>query len=292
VTAVFLQQVINGLIIGCIYALMAVGLTMIFGLMDVVNFAHGEFYMLGAFLAYSFGIFLNLNYALSLLLGVIAVFGLGAFCDRWLLSNLRKSRSISMAAPMLLTIAVSEFLKNVILLLYGPIPKRISHPFSRVPIQLGPISLTPIRMFVIIVTVGVIIFFHIFIQKTTIGKAMRATFQDKEAAILSGIEVENIYTFTFGIGCGLAAIGGVLLGSIFLAYPAMGERTVLKSFVVVIMAGMGNFPGAVFSGLILGVAESLGSGFISSGYKDVFGFIIVILILLFKPSGLFGERKV
>jgi len=287
VAVAFVQQVINGLVIGSIYALMAVGLTMIFGLMDVVNFAHGEFYMLGGFLAFSFISFFNLGYFLSLLIGVVGVFAVGALCDRWLISKLRGS----MAGPMLLTIAISEFLQNTILITYGPVPKRISVPLSRSPLPLGPFHITPVRVFVVIIAGISIIFLHIFIQKTKLGKALRATFQDKEAAALSGIKVENIYTFTFGLGCGLAAMGGILLGSMFLVYPSMGGTAVLKSFVVVIMAGMGNFIGAVFSGLILGVAESLGGGFISSGYKDIFGFIMVVLILLFKPSGLFGAKK-
>ncbi|MEA3431919.1 MAG: branched-chain amino acid ABC transporter permease [candidate division WOR-3 bacterium] len=284
----FIQQIFNGLIIGFTYALMAVGLTMIFGIMRIVNFAHGEFYMLGAFAVYTFVALLKVNYFISLFLSVSVVVLVALACERFLL---RRVRLESEAASLLVTIALSVLFQNIVLLGYGAVPRSVPSPFSPIPLAIGCVSLNSIRLFSVITTAIIILVIHLLIQKTRLGMAVRATFQDREAASLVGVSIDRIYFFIFGLGCGLAAVGGALLGSVFLVYPSMGELVIAKSFVVVIMAGMGNFPGAVFSGLILGVAESLGAGFVSSGYKDAIGFVIVIFVLLLRPSGLFGKLK-
>lgn len=278
------QQVVNGLIIGSGYALMAIGLTLIFGMMDVVNFAHGEFYMLGAFFAYYLVSFLELDYYASVLLSILFVVGVGFLCERLLLKPLRKETVIT---TVLATIGLSIFLKNSALIIWGPRPKLIDSPFALDAIHIGPIAVTEAKIFAFAVTVAAILLAHLGIQKTRLGRAMRATFQDKEASSLVGVSVSNIYALTFVLGAGLAATAGGLIGTIFLVYPDMGELAAMKAFVVVIMGGMGSFMGAIFGGLILGVAEAIGAGFISSGYKDAIGFILVILILMFKPSGLF-----
>ena len=280
----FSQQVVNGLIIGSAYALMAVGLTLIFGMMDVVNFAHGEFYMLGAFFAYYLVSLLELDFYASVLLSILIVAAIGFLCERLLLKPLRKETIVT---TVLVTIGLSIFLKNTALIIWGPRPKLIASPFALDAIHLGPIAVTEAKIFAFAVTVLAILLAHLGIQKTRLGRAMRATFQDKEAANLVGVSVSKIYALTFVLGAGLAATGGALIGTIFLVYPDMGELAAMKAFVVVIMGGMGSFMGAIFGGLILGIAETTGAGFISSGYKDAIGFIIVILILMFKPSGLF-----
>lgn len=280
----FIQQIVNGLIIGSTYALMAIGLTLIFGMMNVVNFAHGEFYMLGGFFAYYLIGLLDLNFYLSVLLSVLIVVGTGLLCERLLLKPLRKETIIT---TVLVTIGLSIFLKNGALIIWGARPKLISSPFAIDAIQIGPIAVTQAKIFAFGVTVMSIFLAHLGIQKTRLGRAMRATFQDKEAASLVGISVSGIYALTFALGAGLAATAGALIGTIFLVYPDMGELAAMKAFIVVILGGMGSFIGAIFGGLILGVAEATGAGFISSGYKDAIGFTIVILILMFKPSGLF-----
>jgi branched-chain amino acid transport system permease protein len=280
----FVQQIVNGLIIGSTYALMAIGLTLIFGMMDVVNFAHGEFYMLGGFFAYYLTGLLDLNFYLSVLLSVLIVVGTGLLCERLLLKPLRKETIIT---TVLVTIGLSIFLKNGALIIWGARPKLITSSFALDAIHIGPIAVTEAKIFAFAVTVLSILLAHLGIQKTRLGRAMRATFQDKEAASLVGISVSGIYALTFALGAGLAATAGSLIGTIFLVYPDMGELAAMKAFVVVILGGMGSFVGAIFGGFILGVAEAIGAGFISSGYKDAIGFIIVILILMFKPSGLF-----
>ena len=283
-----LQQVVNGLVMGSTYALTAVGLTMIFGMMHVVNFTHGEFYMLGGFFAFQLTTFLHLNYYLAVAMAILAVMAVGFLCERVLLAPLREK---SIDTTVLVTIGLSIFLQNLALLCWGPTPKSIPLPFSNAPLQWGPVVLTWSRILAVTITFGLIVLVHLLIQKSLLGKAMRATFQEKDAARLTGVDVERIYAFTFTLGSGLAAGAGALLGSIFLIYPTMGNIAILKAFIVVILGGMGNFLGAICGGLILGVTEGLGAGFVSSGYKDAIGFVLVILILMFRPSGLFGKAR-
>jgi branched-chain amino acid transport system permease protein len=209
---------------------------------------------------------------------------LGMVLERLTVKPIRRAPILMTA---LVTIGLSIFLKNTALVVWGGIPKRIGSPFSSAPFQLADFSMSQERVFAFVATVAVIICLHLLIKKTKLGKAMRATFEDRDAAALMGVRSDRIYLYTFALGSGMAALAGILLGTIYLVYPTMGEMAILKSFVVVIMGGMGNFLGAFFSGIILGVAESLGAGFISTGYKDAIGFVIVILVLLFRPHGLF-----
>jgi branched-chain amino acid transport system permease protein len=282
----FLQQLSNGLVIGCTYALMAVGLTMIFGLMDVVNFAHGELYMLGAFFAYSLCAVAGLNYFLSIIIAIDLVMLLGLVFERVALKPLRNQNILT---TVLITIGLSIFLENTALIIWGPIPRNMPTPFAQGATTIGPIYLTRQRIFAVAVTVLAVLCMHLMLRKTKLGKAMRATFQVRDAAALVGVNIDRIYAFTFTLGSGLAALAGALLGSIFFVQPEMGQLAVLKAFIVVILGGLGSFPGAICGGLILGIAESLGAGFVSTGYKDAVGFVLVILILLFRPAGLFGK---
>ena len=282
----FVTHMFNGAIIGSAYGLMGVGLTLIFGLMNVVNFAHGELYMLGAFFVYSLVAILQVNYFLSILLGMGGVLVFGGIIERLTIKPIRNAPILMTA---LVTIGLSIFLKNTALVIWGGVPKKIPNPFPPASLKLGYVYVTQPRIFALLLTIGVVILLHYLIKKTKLGKAMRATFENKDAAALMGIRVDRIYLYTFAIGSVVAAMAGILLGTIYLVYPTMGELAVLKAFIIVIMGGMGNFVGAFFSGIILGISESLGAGFISTGYKDAVGFVIVILVLLFRPQGLFGE---
>jgi branched-chain amino acid transport system permease protein len=286
---IFVQQLVNGLIIGGVYALIAVGLTTIFGLMNVVNFAHGEFYMLGGMIASLLMQFADLNYFLSLVAAIALVMCIGYFVEKILLKRLRNKKTDILVAGALVTIGVSIFFQNVGLLVFGSVPRLITSPFSTEPFKLGAILLGRMNFFAALVTVGVILFSHFFIKKTTLGMAMRATFQDKDVAALVGVHIDRVFSFTFMLGAGLAATAGALLGPIYIIYPNVGESVILKAFVIVVLGGMGNFLGAIFAALILGVSESLGAAYISAEYRDLIGFVMVLLILLFRPSGLFGK---
>jgi len=287
VIAELAQHVVNGLIIGGGYALMGIGLTLIFGIMRVVNFAHGEFYMFGAFLLFTFFSLLGANFFVATLLSVVGVSLVGLIVERAILRPLRDQ---PIEIPMLAMVALSVILQNAAILIWDPSPKTIRHPFSPIPITFGPIHMVSIRIFTGLTAVALIVGSHLFIQKTRLGKGMRATFQDSEMARLVGVDIERIYMLTFVFGAALAGAAGVLLGAVFWVYPAMGDLAAMKSFAVVIMGGLGNFLGAIAGGLLLGVAENLGAGYVSSGYKDAIGFLMIILLLLLRPQGLFGKR--
>ncbi len=282
---VVIDYLMNGIVIGSGYALIAIGLTMIFGLMGIVNFAHGEFYMIGGFFAFYLVKLLGLNFFVSLALAITAVMVLGLVFDRVIFAPLRGKPIITTA---LVTIGLSIFLQNMALYLWGATPKTIPSPFPRIPLRIGPLFITQERIFATALTFAVIIGMHLFLKKTKAGKALRATFQVKEAAALVGININRVYALTFAAGVGLSATAGALLGSIFYLTPTIGGIATYKAFIVVILGGMGSFPGAIVGGLTLGVAESLGAGFISSAYKDAIGFVIVVILLLFRPQGLFG----
>jgi branched-chain amino acid transport system permease protein len=283
-----LQHLLNGLVLGGTYALLGIGLTLIFGLMHVVNFAHGEFYTLGAYVTFAGLARAGLNFFLAILLAIVVGALLGAACERVLLRPLARE---SIDTTMLVMIGLWIALQNAELLAWGGVAKSIPHPFPTAPIVLGPVSVAPLRLVVLLAALMLIAGSHLLIHRTPLGMAMRATFQDPDTAALMGINVRGIHTLTFAFGSGLAAAAGALLGPIFLVYPSMGDLASLKAFSVVILGGLGNFAGATLGGLILGVAEELGAGYVSSGYRDAVGFVIIILVLLFRPAGLFTRAE-
>jgi branched-chain amino acid transport system permease protein len=283
---VFLQYLINGLIIGGAYALIGIGLTLVLGIMNVVNFAHGEMYMLGAYFLFTFFTKMGVNFYLAMFLAIAAVMLLGFAYERSILKPLR-TRSIE--TVMLSMIGFSLLIQNIAMLIWTPVPEAIKSPFPLTSYTLAGLYFLPQRIMVIVVAFLLVILTHLLLKKTKIGKAMRATFQDIEAASLMGIKIDRIYSFTFVLGAGLAAAAGTLLGPIFTVHPYIGNLANAKAFVIVIIGGLGSFPGAITAGLLLGVFESLGAGYISSGYQDAIGFILLILILIYRPTGLYGK---
>jgi len=282
----FVQYVINGLIIGGAYALIGLGLTLILGIMNVVNFAHGEFYMLGAYLLFTFLVFLKLNFYFSIAASIASIMVIGLIFEKFILKPIRRK---SIETVMLCTVGLSLLVQNSALLIWSPVPVAIQSPISLDPIVIGGLYFLPQRVMVIGIAFLLVLLTHLLLKKTKIGKAMRATFQDQEAASLMGIRIDGVYAFTFALGVGLAAASGALLGPIFTVHPFIGNLANLKAFAVVIIGGLGSFLGAVVAGLLLGVFESLGAGYVSSGYQDAVGFLMLILILIFKPTGLFKK---
>lgn len=283
----FLQLLANGLVTGTFYALSALGLTLVFGLMRIVNFAHGELYVIGGLLGWTLTAVLGWNYFLTLIVVVIAL-GIGGYLiDQVLITRIRGQGE---EPSILLTIGLSIFLANTALLVVGTTPVTVASPFHSKPLFLGPVVITQARLVLVAVCAALIVGANLLIQKTTLGRAMRATFQDPMAAQLVGIRTGQVYGFTFGLGAALAGAAGMLLGSIYTVEATMGGVISLKAFVVVILGGMGSFAGAIVGGLILGVAEALWGGYIATGYVDAIGFALVILTLLVRPYGLFSRR--
>ncbi|WP_241672993.1 branched-chain amino acid ABC transporter permease [Lacisediminimonas profundi] len=283
----FLQFLANGLVTGVFYALSALGLTLIFGLMRVVNFAHGEFYMMGGLLGWYVTSSLGLDFFSGLAVVAVVMAAFGWLVDRFLIERVRDQGE---EPGILLTIGLSIFLVNTALLIVGTAPQKVLGPMTNAPLLLGPIVLTKLRLFAVATCIVAIIGAHLLIRKTRLGRAMRATFQDPMAAKLAGIKTAQVYASTFALGATLAAIAGMLLGSVYVAQVGVGGLVSLKAFVVVILGGMGSFAGAIVGGLILGVAEQMWGGYVSTGLVDIIGFILVILILIFRPYGLFSSR--
>ncbi|WP_114861285.1 branched-chain amino acid ABC transporter permease [Azospirillum brasilense] len=283
----FPQFLANGLVMGVFYALSALGLTLIFGLMRVVNFAHGEFYMLGGVSGWFVTNHLGLDFFSGLIVVAAFMAAVGWLVDRFLIERVRGQGE---EPGILLTIGLSIFLVNGTLLLVGPAPMKVAGAMAEGPLFFGPIAVTKLRLLAVAVGIALIVGAHLLIRRTRLGAAMRATFQDPMAASLAGIRTGHVYAATFALGCTLAALSGMLLASIYSAQASVGGLISLKSFVVVILGGMGSFAGAIAGGLLLGVAEAMWGGYVSMGMVDVIGFVLVILILLFRPQGLFSIR--
>jgi branched-chain amino acid transport system permease protein len=284
----FLQHLVNTLILGGTYALLGIGLTLIFGIMRVVNFTHGELYAFGAYAVFALAMVLGVNFFLALALAVAGGVVIGALIE---LVLLRPMRGADIDTTMLVMIGAWIVMQNTEMLAWGGVAKAVVSPFPAAPLVIGPVSVSWLRLFVLAMALLLIAGAYVLINRTKLGKAMRATFQDPDTAALMGVNINRIYTATFAIGSGLAAAAGALLGPVFLAVPTMGDLAALKSFAIVILGGLGSITGATIGGFILAFAEELGAGYVSSGYRDAMGFLIIILVLMFRPTGLFARAE-
>ncbi|HBG02618.1 MAG TPA: branched-chain amino acid ABC transporter permease [Firmicutes bacterium] len=286
---VLLQQMINGLALGSIYSLIALGYTMVYGIIKLINFAHGDIYMLGAY----FGFYaltaggLSLGPALILSMGLAAI--VGVVLERICYRPLRTSPRIT---ALITAIGASLFIQSVSQLGFGasfkPFPQAI--PFRR--IALGPVFVTNRQLIMFGVAIVLMIALHLIVQYSRIGKAMRAVSMDKEAAMLMGINVDRVISVTFALGSALAAAGGILVGMYYNRIdPYMGVMPGIKGFTAAVLGGIGIIPGAVIGGFVMGIAENLVVALGSSTFRDAVAFAILILVLLLKPSGLMGKRQ-
>ena len=284
----FLQHLLNGLVLGGTYALLGIGLTLIFGIMRVVNFTHGELYTFGAYMMFLFAMVLSANFFLSLVVAIVLGIVLGAAIEFVLL---RPLRGANIDTTMLIMIGAWIALQNTEQMVWSGVAKSITSPFPSDPLVIGPVSVSWERVFVLAVAIILILGTHLMINRTKLGKAMRATFQDRDTAALMGVNITLVHTATFALGSGLAATAGALLGPVFVVYPTMGDMVALKSFAIVILGGLGNVMGATFGGFILAFVEEIGAGYISSGYRDALGFLLIIIVLIFRPTGLFARAE-
>jgi branched-chain amino acid transport system permease protein len=283
-----LQHVANAIILGGTYALLGVGLTLVFGIMKVVNFTHGELYTFGAYMVYLLVVPLGLDFFVAIAFSIIMGIMLGALLEFLLL---RPIRGADIDTTMLVMIGAWIILQNAEQFTWSGIAKSIPTPFSADPLVLGTVSVSWNRVFVFLTAIAMIVAVNAVIQRTKLGQAMRATFQDRDTAMLMGVNINLIYMATFAIGSGLAATAGALLGPVFVVTPTMGNLAALKAFAIVIMGGLGNFWGAAIGGFILAFVEEFGAGYISSGYRDAMGFLLIILVLMYRPTGLFSQKE-
>lgn len=283
----FSQLMVNGLVIGLTYALFAVGLTLIFGILHMANFAHGEFYMLGAFGAFILQNELGFGYFTSAIITIIVIGILAFVLEKYVLSSLVDKEHLN---SLLATFGLSIILLNLVIILYGNTPRQIATPFEDV-VQIGTVFITQQRLFVLILGTLLIIIVGIFMKMSKWGKWMRAVSQNSMGAKVSGIPIKRVYIITFVIGTVLATIAGILIGPTTYAVPYMGTSIMLKGFIIVILGGLGSVPGAILGALILGIGETTAATFLGNSWRDLLGFAMLILILLIRPQGIFGFSR-
>lgn len=293
----FLSQLVNGLTVGAVYALIALGYTMVYGVMRLINFAHGDFFMMGSYLGYTMLITILANGSMPLWLillaaTVIATVGvalLGVFVERVAYRPLRRS---SRLAAVVSALGVSQFLQNAAMLIWGA--RFQAYPPWASPEttwRIGGVSVSLMQLLIMGVSLALMVGLYLLVQRTTAGMAIRATAIDHDTARLMGINVDSVITLIFIIGPALGGIAGVLLGLYYRQiHFTVGWSYGLKAFTAAILGGIGNIPGAMVGGLLLGILEMLGAGYISAAWKDVMVFGILILLLIFRPTGILGER--
>lgn len=286
-----LQQLINGISLGSIYALIALGYTMIYGIIKLINFAHGDIYMVGAYIGFFAITQAHLSIVPSLLISLVVTGFLGMLVERLAYKPLRHAPRISV---LITAIGVSFFLEYTTMYFVSPTPRTFPAMFGDVAVTVGTVGGIVIngqQMLILGITAVLMVILTYIVQKTKTGKAMRAASFDTETAELMGINSDRIISITFGIGSALAAVAGVLVGIYYNSIdPLMGIMPGLKAFVAAVLGGIGILPGAVVGGLILGVVEAFVSGFISSTFRDAAAFAILILVLLVRPAGIFGKN--
>jgi branched-chain amino acid transport system permease protein len=285
---VFFQQTLNGVILGCIYALIALGLSLVFGILEMANFAHGEFYMLGAFMALFSMTFFGVPFLAALFIAMVGMALFGALTERFIFRPIIGKPMIN---SMLLSFGLSTALANLALYFFKADPRKITSGLARIRFNFWGLFLTGERLSILILSVLLVLGLSWFIRYTATGKSMRAVAQDRVAAQLAGINVRRIYAVTFGISGALAAAAGTMVGAMFFVSPEMGFTVVLKSFVIVILGGFGEIKGVILAAILIGLVESLGGGFISYAYKDAYPFILLVLLFIFKPEGLMGGSR-
>lgn len=284
----FFQQLVNGISLGSIYALIALGYTMVYGIIRLINFAHGDVFMLGAFFSFYLVTVLNVNVFISMILSMIFCAILGVIIERVAYKPLRRSTRV---AALITAIGVSYFIQNVMIFFLGPEVRAYPSAIAAPPIQIFGLFIQVKQIFVFVTSIVLMILLQIIVKYTKMGKAMRAVSTDADAAQLMGIDVNRVISFTFAIGSGLAGITGVLYGVYYGSIsPIMGTAPGLKAFVAAVVGGIGSIPGAMVGGFLIGILETIVTFLGYSMYKDAAVYALLIIILLVLPQGLFGKN--
>jgi len=283
--SLFVQLLVNGLTLGVNFALVALGLTLIFGILRIFNFAHGEFYMLGMFGAYYFFQLAELNFFIAMLLSMVIMGLLGILMERVLFRPVRGES----LAPFILSLGLAITMPAAALLAFGGTDKPVSPAFPGL-VNIGSISISVERLAVLGIGLVLILGLYLFITYSRVGRAMRAVAQDSEAAALQGVNINFICALGFGLSCALAAAAGTLLAPMRYISPFVGGPATIDAAIVIVLGGLGSFPGAILGAIILGLAESFGAAF-AGGYAKLVGFVLLIMILLLRPSGLLGRER-
>ncbi|MEW5774357.1 MAG: branched-chain amino acid ABC transporter permease [Thermodesulfobacteriota bacterium] len=291
----FEQQLVNGLTLGVIYALIAVGYTMVYGVIELINFAHGEVYMLGAFFCVTFITALGMPFYLAIVAAMLCCALLGILLD---VVAYRPLRNAPRLAALITAIGMSIFLQNLAMIVWGSRAKPFAQEavpayLAETAMELGGVHLTWLQIFILGVALAMMLGLYLIINKTRVGTAMRALAQNKTAAALMGINVNFVISFTFALGSAMGAVAGVLVSVYYnTLYPTMGYVAGVKAFASAVLGGIGSVPGAMLGGVVLGVAEAMGAGYVSSLYRDGVAYAVLIAVIVFRPSGIVGKAVV
>lgn len=281
----FLQQVLNGLTLGGIYSLVALGLTLVYGILHVPNFAHGAFYMAGAFVSFHLMSKYGANYWIAMAGSAVAVAALATLAERLVFHPLRHASGLH---PMIAAIGMLLFLEAGAQAIWGADFHRMQTPYTGI-IDFAGVTAPVQRLLIIASAFALMVLLQLFLRRTVTGSTIVAMAQNRDGASLVGIDANRVAMMTFAISGVLAAVAATLYAPINLVYPAMGHLVITKAFVIIILGGMGSVPGAIVGGLIIGFAESFGAFYISTDYKDIIAFALLVLILSFRPQGLFAK---
>jgi branched-chain amino acid transport system permease protein len=284
---ILLQIVFWGVYAGCIYILLATGLNLIFGVMKIVNFAHGEFLMIGAYITATIFFITGINPYAIILFSMLALIAIGAVVERLCFRPILGTGKLN---EIFLSIGLIYIIQNGAAAIWGDEWQSIKSPYEGITIPIGSLNVPLDYIIIMVVTAGILVGLFLFLKRTRTGREMRATSQNRKGAMLVGIDVERIDILSFGIGCALAAGAGtlwVVSGQVF--NPYMGSIPAVKAFAIIILGGLGSIPGAIVGGLIYGIAENGAAYYFGGIWKDAVSFIILIIVLVIRPTGLFGE---
>ncbi|WP_333842713.1 branched-chain amino acid ABC transporter permease [Limnohabitans sp.] len=281
-----LQQIFNGLTIGSVYTLVALGLTVVFGILGIAHFAHGSLAMFGGYLTFVFSTSMGLSFFTSIAMAMPVGAVMGMLIERLAYRPVRDAPHIN---AFIIALGLTMMLEGGNLLLFGADQVIIQTPYQQV-FDFGGIFVAQLRMVVIVTAVTLVAVVTVLLLKTKTGKSVRAVAQNRHAAVLMGVNVNFVSSVVFAISSALGVAAGALIGALLALAPGVGESFAVKGFAVLILGGLGSLPGAILGGLVLGVSESLAAGFLSSAYKDVISFLIMILVLLVMPQGLMGKK--
>jgi branched-chain amino acid transport system permease protein len=281
-----LQQMLNGLAIGSVYTVIALGLTVVFGILGIAHFAHGSVAMSGGYLTFWFGANLGLGFFPAMALAMLAGAVIGLAIERLAYRPVRDAPHIN---AFIIALGLTMMVEGINLLAFGPDQVVIQTPYRGV-LNIAGIAVAELRLLVILTACVLIGVVALLISRTKTGKSIRAVAQNRPAAVLMGVNVNRVSAIVFSVSSALGAAAGALVGALLAIAPGVGEGLAVKGFAVLILGGLGSIPGAIVGGVVLGVSESLAAGFISSAYKDVIAFVVMIVVLLFRPEGLLGKR--
>jgi branched-chain amino acid transport system permease protein len=287
ITSGLIQALLWGVASGCIYILLATGLNIIFGVMKLVNFAHGQLLMIGAYIAFTVAILSGLNayIAIFVAMGVVALIGIGL--ERF---TFRKVLGTDKLNEIFVSLGLIYVFENAATLLWGNTTRQIPSPLQGLQVSIGQIIISYDRLSSILIVVVILVALFLLLRKTKIGLAMRATSQKSSASMLMGVNIEKIYVFTFALGAALAGAAGALYGILFNFNPTIGALPTIKAFAIIIIGGLGSIPGAVIGGLLYGIAENTAVYFLGGVWQDAVAFALLIIVLVIRPTGIFGEK--